>query len=666
MGTCNSIKTIFFRLIFIVFLGVPGTYVLAQDADTPPADDQAADAQPADAADTATDTPVDDVAADAADAVVDDATDGTADETTPADGAAESTEADAETATEQRRIRRLGDVAGGDEWEMEMSVPIVQAPAQPTVQAPSVNLPDPAQNQQLQDLLTTLTTTPGDTTAQAQLEQLLTAVIAQADIHIAADELTEANGLLETVRAINSQKRGLTAAQNRLRARGRLQNQLSSAQTAVDEGRFVAPENNNALFFYQQVLAQDAENEAAQQGLIAVQQGLIGAALQAAQDLDFETSEALLTQASDVREEQDLVTEAQQQIASFREDRAGQLEASAISQMDAGDFDTAESTLADLVALGGSAGLVTDLRRRLEEARTYGGFQPGQIIQDQFQAANGQGPTMVVIAAGSFLMGSPENERDRVDNEGPRHRVTFNRGFALGQSEITVDEFRAFINATGYQTDAQRFGNSTVYDEQSGRLDSRNRIDWTNDYEGRRARGDNAVVHVSWNDAQTYTTWLARETGKRYRLPSEAEFEYANRAGSSDLYWWGSGSPDRVVENVTGDGDASQSRRRWTVAFDGYTDDYWGPAQVQSFLPNAFGLYDMSGNLSEWVMDCWHDTYVRAPGDGTAWVNPGCARRVVRGGYWASSPAQTRAAFRISSTPDARGARVGFRVARDL
>jgi formylglycine-generating enzyme required for sulfatase activity len=173
-------------------------------------------------------------------------------------------------------------------------------------------------------------------------------------------------------------------------------------------------------------------------------------------------------------------------------------------------------------------------------------------------------------------------------------------------------------------------------------------------------------VHVSWNDAQAYLGWLSQHTGKHYRLPSEAEFEYALRARSSTRYPWGDGDPERTVGNFTGEGDRSPSKRSWSLAFPRYSDGYWGPAPVRSFAADAFGLYDMEGNVSEWVEDCWHDNYVRAPRDSEAWINPGCERRVVRGGSWGSDPSQVRSAFRISAPADTRSARVGFRIARDL
>ncbi|MDH3939941.1 MAG: formylglycine-generating enzyme family protein, partial [Xanthomonadales bacterium] len=163
-----------------------------------------------------------------------------------------------------------------------------------------------------------------------------------------------------------------------------------------------------------------------------------------------------------------------------------------------------------------------------------------------------------------------------------------------------------------------------------------------------------------------YVQWLARGTGKAYRLPTEAEFEYALRGGQKTRYWWGDDSPSSLVENLTGEHDLSRGRRQWSTYFEDYEDNYWGPAPVGSFGANPFGLHDIAGNVGEWVRDCWHDTYLRAPADGSAWLNPGCKLRIIRGGFWASSPDQARAAYRLSAKPDRRDARVGFRIARDL
>ena len=174
------------------------------------------------------------------------------------------------------------------------------------------------------------------------------------------------------------------------------------------------------------------------------------------------------------------------------------------------------------------------------------------------------------------------------------------------------------------------------------------------------------VIHVSARDAQAYADWLAKVSGQRYRLPSEAEFEYALRAGGVGRYPWGEGEPPERVGNLTGGEDRSPGGRGWSNAFDGYDDGHWGPAPVGSFTPNAFGLHDLEGNVSEWVADCWHDSYRRAPATGAAWVNPGCRMQVVRGGAWASAPPQTRSSWRAPSPVDNTNARVGFRVARDI
>ena len=163
-----------------------------------------------------------------------------------------------------------------------------------------------------------------------------------------------------------------------------------------------------------------------------------------------------------------------------------------------------------------------------------------------------------------------------------------------------------------------------------------------------------------------YLRWLAGETGQRYRLPTEAEFEYSLRAGSRTRYWWGDGTPSQLLENLTGENDQSSTDRRWNRAFAGYTDRFWGPAPAKSFKPNSFGLYDLAGNVSEWVEDCWHDSYARAPRGPEAWVNPGCDLRVARGGSWGSAPDDVRSAHRQAVSASGRGPRTGFRVLREL
>ncbi|HVF35568.1 MAG TPA: formylglycine-generating enzyme family protein, partial [Candidatus Saccharimonadia bacterium] len=344
----------------------------------------------------------------------------------------------------------------------------------------------------------------------------------------------------------------------------------------------------------------------------------------------------------------------------------GALLSRAEAALDARDIEAAEALLTRAIALGADPSRVDATRLHIANARLYEHRAPGEVFADPYLDRAGSGPELVVLPIGSFTLGSPESERGRKASEGPAHEVQIARAFALGRHEVTVSQFRRFARAAEYQTDAERAGSSTFYDESNGRLTAGRGVDWKDDYRGKRARDDDPVVHVSFNDAVAYVAWLSERTGKRYRLPSEAEWEYAERAGSRERYAWGVSSPTRVIGNFTGDGDRSESGRTWTRAFPRYNDGYWGPAPSGKFAANAFGLFDVSGNVSEWVEDCWHDSYLRAPVDGSAWVNPGCGRRVVRGGSWGSAPEQTRSAFRLNAAADTRSARVGFRVARDL
>ncbi len=327
---------------------------------------------------------------------------------------------------------------------------------------------------------------------------------------------------------------------------------------------------------------------------------------------------------------------------------------------------------------------VNSMRSQITNAELYGGFERGQVfsdlLTDHSQAAGAAvtagglstvgvsttGPPLRVLPIGSFVMGSPENEVGRIAAEGPQRELRLSLGFALSVSEISVAQFANFIAETSYQTDAERLGSSIVYDETNGRMSVLEKASWRSDYLGKRALDTMPVIHISYSDAVEYTLWLSRASGKRYRLPSEAEFEYAVRGDTDTPYWWGNSAPKLIVENLTGKNDKSESGRSWRAGFVGYADQYWGPAPVQSFLPNGFGLLDIAGNVSEWTADCWHESYARAPLDFSAWVNPGCAQRVVRGGSWGSAPDESRSASRFAFSPTHRSAKVGFRVLREL
>jgi len=326
----------------------------------------------------------------------------------------------------------------------------------------------------------------------------------------------------------------------------------------------------------------------------------------------------------------------------------------------------ARDLLVQLVALGLSQDQVVIYRTAIDNRERYGRYVPGEVITDPFLVGDQLGPELVVIPEGQFMMGSSVNERGRSDHEGPRHRVVLDGGAALGRFEVTVGQFRSFVAETGHRTDAERAGRAKIYDPRTRRITDQPGVNWRLDYQGKRAQDNMPVVHVSWRDAQAYADWLADKTGEPYRLPSEAEFEYALRAGSQWPYPWGVDMPIEPIENLAGDGDRSPTGATWAVAFPGYNDGHWGPAPVGQFRANAMGLYDMGGNVMEWTADCWHDSYVRAPADGSAWVNRGCRQHVVRGGSWASTPLLARSAHRLPMAGNQSDVRVGFRVARDL
>lgn len=272
---------------------------------------------------------------------------------------------------------------------------------------------------------------------------------------------------------------------------------------------------------------------------------------------------------------------------------------------------------------------------------------------------------LVIVAAGTFRMGSPPDEAGRSEREGPQVDIAFASPFAIALTEITVGQFRNFVAASGYVTDEEKRGVGDVFHSGNGRLVERNGVNWRHDFAGNEAKEDRPVIRVSWNDAAAFTAWLSDESGQPYRLPSEAEFEYALRAGSTTRYWWGQGTPGRQVENLTG--DREQFRKlRWPVAFRYYTDRHWGPAPVGSFPPNPFGLHDMGGNAAEWVADCHTQSLSGQPTDGSPRTTGDCNLRVFRGGAWGYAPPLSRSAYRNAAQLSHASTMLGFRVALDV
>ncbi len=262
------------------------------------------------------------------------------------------------------------------------------------------------------------------------------------------------------------------------------------------------------------------------------------------------------------------------------------------------------------------------LQAEKEKAAVAARNKPPSVFQDDFLDGTGKSPSMVVISAGSYLMGLPDSEANRSIHEVPQHTVTI-ASFAMGKYEVTFDEYDRFVEATGRRKP-----------EDHG---------W--------GRENRPVINVSWKDASAYAEWLSQQTGKPYRLPSEAEWEYAARAGTTGRYALPAphGSDDISNQNLAVcDGCGSQ----W--------DEQTAP--VGQFKPNSWGLHDMHGNVLEWVQDSWHANYEKAPGDGSAWENPDDAQRVLRGGSWAYVPEAARSSNRFKFYPDFRYDHVGFRV----
>lgn len=505
--------------------------------------------------------------------------------------------------------------------------------------------------------------TPDDPHVEKAVSLLHARLVATAQQSLAAGDADAARENLDALKRLPGADADAEALAARIDVAARVQKLLEQASSLVQQGKLEGQGDDTALAVYRQVLSLDPENVVARQGLQRVQQASLDRALTAAAQNEDQKAAAALADAAAILPSSRALADTRARIAAMRSGRAENLMAQATSALDAGNVGLAQRLAEQAGALGAS----TDaFLAKLKNARDYASYHPGQVFSDHFLDIVGQAPAMVVIPSGNFMMGVPPRTGAQASAEQPQHEVTIATGFAMARTEVTVAEFRAFVRASGYVPDSDRLGGSSVYDESNGRMQQRSGADWQDDYAGQRAKGNDPVVNVSWNDANAYAEWLSKRTGKQYRLPTEAEYEYAERAGTTTRYWWGDGAPERNVENLTGDRDRSPAHRSWANAFKDYDDGYWGPAPVRSFLPNPFGLYDMSGNVSEWVTDCWHENYVRAPADGSAWVNPGCSERVIRGGSWGSAPDQDRSSFRQGASADARSGRVGFRVVRDL
>ena len=239
-------------------------------------------------------------------------------------------------------------------------------------------------------------------------------------------------------------------------------------------------------------------------------------------------------------------------------------------------------------------------------------------------------PQMIVVPSGSFTMGSPESETGRRANEGPQRTISIAKAFAVGRFAVTFDQWEACVAGGGC--------NGYTPADEGGR------------------RGRHPVVNVSWDDAKAYVAWLSNNTGKPYRLLSEAEREYVTRAGTTSSFWFGTTISSKQANYdgsiAYGAGKKSEFRERLFP--------------VDFFAPNAFGLYQVHGNVADWTEDCWRPSLIDAPADGSARTQTECGGRTLRGGSFTDGPNALRAAARNGFAPGNRAKGVGFRVARSL
>jgi formylglycine-generating enzyme required for sulfatase activity len=266
-------------------------------------------------------------------------------------------------------------------------------------------------------------------------------------------------------------------------------------------------------------------------------------------------------------------------------------------------------------------------------------------------------PAMVAIPPGSFMMGSPDGNKD----EGPPHEVRI-QDFSVSKYPITRGEWRRYLKESERKGSASCYGfnqSTKVWGKEQERS-------WSNP--GFQQTDNHPVICVTWQEAQDYATWLSSKTGHHYRLLSEAEYEYINRAGRQTAYPWGATSEGQCA-HVNG-ADATLravAGGHWEYSYAECNDGFEFTSPVEHFPANAFGLHDTSGNVSSWTQDCYHDSYDGAPKDGSAWeTEGGCGRLVIRGSSWNGGADDHRAAARAEYSRLVSSTDVGFRLARDV
>jgi formylglycine-generating enzyme required for sulfatase activity len=282
----------------------------------------------------------------------------------------------------------------------------------------------------------------------------------------------------------------------------------------------------------------------------------------------------------------------------------------------------------------------------------------------QFRDCSNGCPEMVMLPPGRFVMGAApgEEEREKImdyfrGHSVPQHSVTIQHSFAIAKFDVTRDEYAQFVAETKRPDPDSCYGP----DESGGESDKKG-VNWHSP--GFPQTGRDPVVCVSWDDAQAYVAWLSAKTVHVYRLPTEAEWEYAARAGTTTARY-GSDNPAELCRYINhGDLDFGDRHPAESDVNRQCRDGYGFTSPVGSLTPNQFGLYDMLGNVWQWTEDCWNENYNGAPSDGSSWQSGDCGRRVVRGGAYSNTPSLVRASVRNRPKLSGRDHSGGFRVAR--
>ena len=430
---------------------------------------------------------------------------------------------------------------------------------------------------------------------------------------------------------------------------------LSGAAEDLLRDRLTSPSGANAWEKYQAVLSLEPGHKKASAGLDSIIGRYVSKFDASLRSKEFDDAEGYVSRIQSVYADAPVLSELEDRLSVAREaerqrqrqrqadeaertrqaDEAERLRQSKIAEYEGKyeealgrkDYAMADRYVDSLRAVNADGTVLSRLSDRLSAAReTEQRRQEEQRVGRKFKDC-GECPEMVVVPSGSFTMGSPSSEKDR-DDEGPRHRVKIGYPLAVGVYEVTFSEWEACVNAGGcggYVPDDRGWG-----------------------------RGNRPVIYVSWEEAQSYVRWLSQRTGHRYSLLSESEWEYVARAGTDTPFYFGS---TISTDQANYDGDYTYGAGRKGL-------DRGKTLPVGSFSANAWGVHDMHGNVYEWVEDCWNDSYVGAPSDGSAWESGNCSLRVLRGGSWGVKPSYLRSANRGRNTTENRSYFIGFRVIR--